>query len=325
MQHAGTLLKHCIGLCGLLLAAAASSQESSPVSRTQLIAWCWYENTMSSCLYHAQDFEAVHQREPFSSEQLARFERNAVREIADRGYVEERSDKLLDVIYARSDLDPGLDDLIEAVRSEDIVERHRGVLRLRFLSRSELPPAAWEGLAEIVSAPRDHGYLLCELAAEMLATHRQRGGPDVVTVFQAGIRQHPPFAGTLAHILSSVEPRDKIVRYALDRTLTAEARRSIVLGSASPRWTGEPIPEGIEPTLRTIAESDPDPGVRQTAADTLQHYRKPRPWRTVLEDERMHRRALERLGLTLGLVPALLVIPGLFLVRRWVLAGWISW
>jgi hypothetical protein len=321
MQHAGTLSTHCIGLCGLLLvAAAASAQEET--SRAQLMAWCSNEETISSCLYRGPQFAAAHQQEPFSSEELARLERAAVRELARRDYFDEQADKLLDVVYSRSDLNPPLDEVIEAARSEDIVERYRGILRLRFLSRSELPPAAWEVLADIVRDPRDHGYQLCELAAGMLVTHRQRGGPDVEPIFLEGIRRHPPFAQLLAKNLSVVEPHEKIARYALDRTLPAAARHDLLRGS-SRDWTGKPIPRDLEHTLWTIAESDPDYGVRQAAADSLRQYRRPRPWRTVLEDQRMHRRAKENLALTLGLVPALIVIPGLFLVRRWVLAGWI--
>lgn len=237
-------------------------------------------------------------------------------------YFSEQDRKLLDLTYTSNGFKPQIEEVVTATRSEDRMERYRAVLRLEYLSRSHLPPVAWQAAADVMRDPRN-GYTITKMAGDMLAAQRQRGGPDIAQAFFAAMRAKPVYADELAEQLSSFAPRDQIVRYGKDQALPLEVRRGIVYGGAMPRWSDEPIAEGLEPLLWEIASSDPDYEIRQYASLALRLYEKPRPWRAILENRQMYRNLLTNTAIGLFFVPALIIFMGLFVARRWLLLLWI--
>ena len=112
----------------------------------------------------------------------------------------EQHRELLDLSYTRSGFNPRggeSQELVRATRSEDTRERYRAVMHLQYLSRSDLPPPAWRAAADVMRDPRND-YLISMMAANMLAAHRQRGGPDITQVFFEAMRDNPRCADPFA-------------------------------------------------------------------------------------------------------------------------------
>lgn len=310
-------------VAGIFFQQTALAQSDGLTTRRQrLVAWCSGAEQFGLCESLAPEIEEAHRRQPFSPAELEQIELNVVRDIAKSDFLGERHRQLLGVTYTRSGFDPQVDEIVRATRSEDALERYRAVLHLEYLSRSDLPPAAWQAAADVMRDPRNRDTITM-MAAEMLAAHRQRGGPDIAQVFFAAMREKPRYADDLARQLSSFAPRDQIVRYGMDQTLPLEVRRGVVSGGGMPRWSGEQIAEGLERALWEIASSDPDYQIRQSASLALRQYQKPRPWRAILENRQLHRNLLHNTLLGLLFVPASIVFVGLFVARRWLLVSWI--
>jgi hypothetical protein len=310
-------------VAGILFQHTAAAQSDGATTRRQkLVAWCSGTEQFGLCESLVPEIEEAHRRQPFSPAELEQIELNVVRDIAKSDFLGERHRQLLDVTYTRSGFHLQLDEIVRATRSEDAPERYRAVLRLEYLSRSDLPPAAWQAAADVMRDPRNRDTITMTAAA-MLAAHRQRGGPDITQAYFAAMREKPRYAGYLARQLSSFAPRDQIVRYGMDQTLPLEARRGVVSGGGMPRWSGDQIAAGLERVLWEIASSDPDYQIRQSASLALRQYQKPRPWRAILENKQMYRNLLNNTLLVLLFVPALIIFAGLFVARRWLLVLWI--
>lgn len=165
--------------------------------RQELIAWCSGTEHFGLCLSLLPDIEETHRRQPFSAAELEQIELNVVRDVAERSYLGEQHRKLLDLSYTRSGFNPQIEELVRATRSEDTRERYRAVMHLQYLSRSDLPPPAWRAAADVMRDPRND-YLISMMAANMLAAHRQRGGPDITQVFFEAMRDNPRCADPFA-------------------------------------------------------------------------------------------------------------------------------
>jgi hypothetical protein len=296
-------------------AGSASSSKRAEVARRSLfaaaigvVAWIVLQPTAWA--------------QSLSPAELEQIEQNVVREVIKERYFSEQHRQQLELIYSRSGFNPQIEEVVRATRSEDRVERYRGVMRLEYLSRSDLPPAAWQAAADVMRDPRNSDTIAM-MAAKMLAANRERGGPDITEPFFAAMREKPRDAANLARLLSSYAPRQQIVRYGMDRTLPVEVRRGIVSGGGMPGSSGVQIAEGLEPLLWEIASSDPDYEIRQSASLALRLYEKPRPWRAILENKQMYRTVLDTTLLVLFFTPALIIFVGLFVARRWLLVLWI--
>jgi hypothetical protein len=308
--------------CAVFQHAASAQDNPAPITRQELIDWCNAVERFGSCSRLVPKIEETDRREPLSSAELEQIELNVVRDIAERGYIIEDHRKLLDFAHARNDFNPQLEEAVRATRSDDKAARYRGLLHLEYLSRSDLLPQARQAAADVMFELHNE-YSLYVLATNVLAIQRERGGPDIAPVFFEAMRRNPAYAQHFAKVLSSFAPRDQIVRFGMDPTLPLEARRGIVRGGAMPHWSGELIAEGLEPLLWNIAQSEPDYELRQVASVALRQYGKSRPWRAIREDTQLHRdlRATALIGLLC--VPPLLMLVGLFVARRWLLALWI--
>lgn len=292
----------------------------STSDRDELIAPCMDETQMDQCITFLSDLRAEHQRIRYSSELLSRVENAAVERIARTNRIGRLRD-VLEFAYSRDELKPARESVLQDARSAERIDQYRAILYLHYLSNWGLSPKDWDVMAEIL-LDRRKPDLVRELALQMIVDHPDRGSSNLTDVFLKVIRQDPSRARSLAKVLGEIRPHIDVVVYAEDRTLPTVARAGWIRGSADSIGGTMPPSEFVR-ILEAFARSDIEYDVRQSAADALKSLNQPRPWRTLIEDKRLHDDLRWKAELALLFAPAVFMLFGWVVLKGWLVVVWV--